>query len=330
MKRAHLLSFSAATSSLIGCVVIVCLAAKLLVHALPDLQSGPQSAQEKSEAPPAPDGMQPAAGRETPAEADLPPEVRAWKLLDRGLHNVSSNRRAEAVRVLSLLRGEPAALTLATHALSDNNASVRAAGAVTLGELHNAASLPVLKAALKDKDASVVIAAANALAKFKDPAAYEIFYAVLTGNMKGGKGLIASQMDQLKDPKQMALLGVQEGVGFIPFGGIGFDTYRAIHKDDGAPVRAAAANSLAVDHDAATEDALVEHAVADKSELVRVAALTSLSRRENPTVIDRISAALSDDHSSVRYTAAATILHLNDVANAKHPRVKKTTKPPHS
>ncbi len=320
MKSTRLLSYAMA-NSLMACLLIA------LPFQATSPQSQPTPAQEQPQTPPgAGKTAKPAGPENPPPDTGLSPEVRAWKVLDHGLHNESSARRAEAVRVLSLLRGEQRALTLATHGLSDNNASVRGAGAVTLGELHDASSLPVLKATLKDKDASVVIAAANALAKFKDPAAYEIFYAVLTGNMKGGKGLIASQMDQLKDPKQMALLGVEEGVGFIPFGGIGFDTYRAIHKDDGAPVRAAAATSLAFDHDAATEDALVQHAVADKSELVRVAALTALSRRDNPEVIDRISAALSDDHSAVKYTAAATILHLNDVATQKRPSAKKKPK----
>jgi len=135
--------------------------------------------------------------------------------------------------------------------------------------------------------------------------------------MKGGKGLIASQLDELKDTKQMALMGFQEGIGFIPYAGIGYDAYRAIKKDDGSPVRAAAARALIDDPDAISEDALVQAAVADKSELVRNAALTAIARRGNAKLIERLAPALSDEKESVRYTAAAAIVHLGGLARKR-------------
>jgi HEAT repeat protein len=61
------------------------------------------------------------------------------------------------------------------------------------------------------------------------------------------------------------------------------------------------------------EDALIQ-AAGDKHLLVRTAALDALARRGNPAVIDRIEPAMSDDKDAVKYTAAAAILHLNDVA----------------
>lgn len=248
-----------------------------------------------------------------------PPPDRAWVLLSSGLTEHSTSKRATAVRVLSLLQGEARAVRLGIAALDDDKTEVRIAAAFALGELHDKSSIPPLHKALKDKEPSVIIAAANALLKFKDPAAYKIFYAVVTGEMKGGKGLIASQLDELKDSKQMALMGFEEGIGFIPYAGIGFDAYRAIKKDDSSPTRAAAARALANDPDPITEDALVQTAVTDKSELVRNAALTSLAHRGNPGVIDRLASALSDDKESVKYTTAATILHLNDIAQKRSP-----------
>jgi HEAT repeat protein len=248
---------------------------------------------------------------------NAPPPDRAWILLSAGLTENSTSKRATAVRVLSLLQGEARAVRLAIAALDDDKTEVRIAAAFALGELHDKSSIPPLHKALKDKEPSVIIAAANALLKFKDPAAYKIFYAVVTGEMKGGKGLIASQLDELKDSKQMALMGFEEGIGFIPYAGIGFDAYRAIKKDDSSPTRAAAARALANDPDPITEDALVQTAVTDKSELVRDAALTSLAHRGNPDVIDRLASALSDDKESVKYTTAATILHLDDIAQKR-------------
>jgi HEAT repeat protein len=257
------------------------------------------------------------AGQPSTAEAKSPAPDRAWNMLVAGLNDDSASKRSTAVRVLSLLSGDPRALKFALPALADDKPSVRAAAAFSLGELHVKSSVPALEKALSDKDISVILAAANALVKFKDPAAYKIFYAVLTGEMKGGKGLIASQLDELKDTKQMALMGFQEGIGFIPYAGIGYDAYRAIKKDDGSPVRAAAARALIDDPDAITEDALVQATIADKSELVRNAALTAVARRGNSKLIERLAPALSDEKESVRYTAAAAIVHLDYLAR-KH------------
>jgi HEAT repeat protein len=251
---------------------------------------------------------------------NLPVPDRAWNLLDAGLQEQSTFKRTIAVRVLSLMPGEDRSLRLSLHALKDNKSQVRAAAAYALGELHDKSAITPLEKTLADKDTSVVIASANALLKFKDPAAYKIFYAVLTGDMKGGKGLIASQLDQLKNAKQMALMGFQEGIGFIPYAGMGYDAYRAIRKDDSSPVRSTAARALLDDPDPVTEDALVQAAVADKSEIVRNAALSTLAKRGDPKIIERLAVALNDDKDSVRYSAAATILHLADVEEkAKQP-----------
>ena len=120
----------------------------------------------------------------------------------------------------------------------------------------------------------------------------------------------------------MALLGFQEGIGFVPFAGMGYTAIRTIVKDDSSPVRAAAAKVLADDPDSATEDALVKAATDEKHELVRIACLDALARRGNPAVIDRIAPALSDDKDSVQYTAAAAIVHLNDIAERRKARKK--------
>jgi len=273
-----------------------------------------------------PDQANPAGSPTNLADNSSPPE-RAWVLLSSGLTEAGTAKRATAVRVLSLLDGESRAVRLATAALDDDKRDVRTAAAYALGELHNKSSIQPLHKALKDKEPSVIIAAANALLKFKDPAAYKIFYAVMTGEMKGGKGLIASQLDELKDTKQMALMGFEEGIGFIPYAGIGFDAYRAIKKDDSSPTRAAAARALATDPDSVTEDALIQSAVSDKSELVRNAALTSLAHRGDPKIIDRLVPALSDEKDSVKYTTAATILHLNDIGQKRSTKTAGRAKP---
>jgi len=259
-----------------------------------------------------------------PAETVSKPTVRdqAWALLLTGIKENSTDKRAAAVRVLSLLTGETKCVRLATEALSDNKPEIRVAAAMALGELRAKSAIPKLEQALSDKEPLVTLAAAHSLLTMKDALAYEVYYEILTGERRSSKGLVAEQLDTLRDPKKMALLGIQEGIGFVPFAGIGYTAYRTIVKDDGSPVRAAAAKVLIEDHDTAVEDAMIRAATADKNHLVRAAALDALARRGNPAVIDRITAAMLDDKDIVKYTAAAAILHLSDVA-ARRKRARK-------
>jgi len=138
------------------------------------------------------------------------------------------------------------------------------------------------------------------------------------GDKKASAGLMESQLNRIKDPKQLAEMGISQGVGFVPFGGMGYEAYRQIRKHDSSPVRAAAARFLANDPDAMSEDALIQTAVADKEEEVRLAALDALAQRGDPRCIERLMRNLDDSKSSVRYRTAAVILHLSDIA--KKPR----------
>jgi HEAT repeat protein len=252
-----------------------------------------------------------AADSKTAALSEADMKDQAWELLLKGTQEHSPENRAIAVRVLSFLKGEARAVALAIRGLDDPKPQVRMAAAFALGELHATTAIPKLEAAaFSDKEPQVVLAAAHSLVTLKDSRGYEVYYEILTGERKGGKGLVAGQLETLKDPKKMALLGFQEGIGFVPFAGIGYSAIKAIIKDDSSPVRAAAAKVLAEDHDRVTEDALVQAATQDKSALVRTAALDALSHRDDPTVIGRIAPAMSDDKDSVKYTAAAAILHL--------------------
>ncbi len=241
---------------------------------------------------------------------------KAWDLLRSGTKEKGADHRASAVRALSLLRGEKRAVALATLALSDPNAEVRTAAATALGELHATSAIPSLKEALADRELTVVLAAAHSLLSLKETSPYDVYYAILTGDRKGG-GMISGQVAILKDPKKMALLGLREGIGYIPFGDIGYTAVRTVTKDSSAPVRASAAKVLADDPDPVTQNMLAQEAVADKSELVRIAALEAVAKRGDPSAIEKIADALNDPKYGVRYAAAAAILHLDDVSRRK-------------
>jgi HEAT repeat protein len=179
-----------------------------------------------------------------------------------------------------------------------------------------------LKEALDDNDPAVALAAAHALDEMHDDSAYEVYYEVLTGQRKAGKGLVASQTAILKDPKKMALLGFEQGIGFVPFADIGWIAFRTMTKDDTSPVRAAAAKVLAKDPDPAVTKALADTAN-DKSWLVRAAALEALAKRGDPSVLDAVALHMSDKREAVRYTAAATVLRLTTIKESNAAMKKK-------
>ena len=255
--------------------------------------------------------------------AQAPPQ-RAWNILRAGLNEKSAGKRVQAVRALRLLPGNPEATEMAERALQDRKHEVRAAAATALGLMGSKGSIPELKKALTDKDPSVVLTAAHALQVLNDPAGYEVYYEVLTGERKSANGLVAQEMDTMQDPKKMAELGIEEGIGFIPFGGIGYSAAKAIAKDGTSPMRAEAARILVNDPDPRISQALVR-AVSDKSWIVRASALLAIAKREDPEFLNAIVPAMSDKNGVVRSTAAAAVIRLTAVAE-RNKDAKRTSK----
>jgi hypothetical protein len=252
-----------------------------------------------------------AAGPKVTAVPKVPrtPKEEAWQILDTACTGNKTSDRATAIRVLGLMPNNAKARKLAEKALRDDKPEVRSAAAAALGDMKSRTSIRKLRAALDDNDPSVALAAAHSLELMHDDSAYEVYYEVLTGQRKASRGLIASQTSILRDPKKAAQLGFEEGIGFVPFAGMGWGAIKAITKDDSSPVRAAAAKVLAKDPDPATTKALAD-AVGDKSWLVRAAALEALAKRGDPSVLDTVQLYVSDEKDAVKYTAAAAVLRL--------------------
>jgi HEAT repeat protein len=238
---------------------------------------------------------------------------RSWSILEGGVGDKNTDTRVNAVRALGLITSDGKARQMAEKALSDPKPEVQAAGAEALGQMGAKSSAPKLIAALKTQDTAVVFAAASALYNLGDPAAYEIYYAVLTGERKSerksGRGLIESQMKMIKDPKAMAQIGLEAGLGFIPLAGLGYPVVMAATKDDTSPVRAAAAQKLIRDSDPKTAAALMENA-SDENWLVRAAIVDAIAKRGAPALASALWPLLDDGNDTVRFTAAAAILRL--------------------
>jgi HEAT repeat protein len=246
---------------------------------------------------------------------------KAWGILRDGIKDKSVDKRTQAVRALGLLAGNVEAENFAIEALKDTNASVRSAAAAALGSMHAERAKLELEGALEDSEPAVVLEAANSLLHIHDSLGYDIYFAVLTGERRAEKGLIKGQLDTLKNKKQMAKLGFEEGIGFIPFAGAAYEGFKTVAKDDSSPLRAAAAKQLAHDPDPATAKALVA-ATTDKKWKVRAAALEAIAQRNDPSLLLEVAPALDDEKDLVRYTAAACVAHLSEL-----PAKNGSTKP---
>ncbi len=106
------------------------------------------------------------------------------------------------------------------------------------------------------------------------------------------------------------LLAQGEGIGFIPFAGLGYGVFNRLRRDDASPVRAGAATKLAEDPDPKTAEAL-RRSANDESWLVRTAVVSAIAMRDDPTFLDVIVPLMDDDNRVVRYTAAATTIRLS-------------------
>ena len=251
------------------------------------------------------------------------PTHRAWDMLQTAAFSKRTVDRTNGIRALGLLRNNSHARELAESALKDPVPEVRVAAVTALGQMHSTESIPKLQAALSDKKVAVVMAAAHALRQLHDDkSAYAVYYDLLMGERKSGDGLIAQQLDTLRNPKELAKIGISEGVGYIPFAGIGWDAYRTMHKKDPNPVRAVAASFLANDPDPASGKALVK-ATNDKDWIVRAAAVEAIAQRGDASLLPKVEEKFSDKQPKVRYSAAAAVIHLSAI---EHPRTAKASR----
>jgi HEAT repeat protein len=235
---------------------------------------------------------------------------RAWFILQEAAADKSVDKRSEVAHAVGLLHKNARAQQMLEKSLVDSNARVRVASAKALGEMGALSSRAKLLRALNDPEVEVVVAAANSLYLLKDPAAYEVYYALLTGERKSSAGLLHSQLKILKDKRSVEKLAFETGIGFVPFGGMGYEAWKRVTKDDASPVRAAAAERLAKDPDPKSGRALAS-ACSDNKSSVRAAAVEAIIQRGDPALLDSVIPLLSDGNDAVRYDAAAAVVRLN-------------------
>jgi len=254
----------------------------------------------------------------SPMTAQTPLE-QAWSIVQAGAADKSSEQRIATMRVLQLIPDDVKAAGIVEQALKDHDPEVRGAAALSLGAMKSKSAIPQLLAMKKDPEGAVVMAAARSLIELGDEKGYEAYYAILTGQRKSGDSLIGGEEKELnqllKSPKQMEAMAFDQGIGFVPFGGIGFQAYKTIHESESKEpiVKATAIKILANDPDPLSEKALVA-AIADTHWLVRAAAYDALARRGHSAVLPNLSSGLTDEKDEVKLTAAAAVIHLSGIS----------------
>jgi len=254
-----------------------------------------------------------------PLRAQAPTGI-AWDILEKGHTSRHAKERIIAVRALGQLPGNSRAVELAEELIVDREPDVRAASALTLGQLNAMRSIPLLREALKDKNIHVDFAASNALLSLGDSSGYAIYYEVLIGKRKSGEGPVEEQKRLIKDPKAMTLMMLGTAAGFASYAGYGWAMFQVISKDYAGPVRVEAVQKLAKDADAQTEAALIK-AASNKNWKLRVAALEALAQRGDPRLADTLASHLSDKNQAVRSAAAAGFIRLS---GAKEPEIRQS------
>jgi HEAT repeat protein len=251
------------------------------------------------------------------ASASEAPAERAWLVLQEGLTSKRAARRTNAVHTLRILVHNSRAQDLVEQALDNPNPKVRAAAARALGPMEAVSLQPKLKGLLNDKEPFVVLAAAGSLFLLGDRReVYDIDYEVLNGERKSADGFVASQLSELRDPKAVAAMGLETGIGFMPFGGEAYEVYKRVRKDDVTPVRVAAAKELIADRDPKVDAALTK-ACSDNKWSVRAAAVYAIAKRDNPSLLNVITRAMDDKNEIVRFEAAAAVLRLSQRTEAQ-------------
>jgi HEAT repeat protein len=249
------------------------------------------------------------------SQGTRPLEQQAREIIEAAMKDHNPDTRKLAATALGLGGPRQPFLSLLEKMLNDKDVEVRLAAITSLADWKTRDTVSALKKALNDEVPEVSFAAAKALYGVHDPAGKHALLAILSGETKVASGFLTKQkrdaLRMLHTPKTTAMLGVKEGIGFVPVPGLGegMASLHGLLSDPGVSGRAMAALLIGKERDAATLFALRE-ALMDKDWSVRAAAIHSLALRNDPAVERDLTPLLDDKHEGVRLRAAAACLRL--------------------
>jgi HEAT repeat protein len=255
-------------------------------------------------------------------EPDQNASRQAWQTLSESLGSDSAHRREALAAIGTISEHDGQAVKTASEALQDKNPLVRQAAALSLGSMKATEAVPALEQALDDSG-EVAFAAAKALTEIGNPAGRDLLITVLAGERKDIRPGAMTQAlregkSKLHHPGGLVLTGAQDATGAM-FGPVSF-VFPAVKdavdlKGKGAPGRAAAAAYLARDPEPYAVT-LLEWALRDENQFVRLEAARGLGQRGNTESVTVLEPLLKDDHNYVRDMAAASIIRIVDRGGA--------------
>jgi HEAT repeat protein len=247
-----------------------------------------------------------------------PTTERARDILQSAMTDHNPDTRKLAATALGLGGPRQPFLGELEGMLEDRDVEVRVAAITSLADWKSRDAVPVLRKGLDDSVPEVSFAAAKALYALHDPAGKTALLAILSGESKVSSGFLTKQrrdaLRMLHTPRTTLMLGVKQGLGFVPVPGLGegMASLQGLLSDPSVSGRAMTALLLGKEKDSDTMFALRE-ALTDKDWSVRAAAIHSLALRNDPAVVPDLVPLLDDKHPGVRLRAASACLRLEDI-----------------
>jgi HEAT repeat protein len=293
-------------------VAMVALALPVMGQTAPDKQGATDkaAAARQDTSPPdetnAPDVTLPATS--TPEERNR----RAWAILTDAAGDIKHTQtRLQALAALGLLRS-PRSSKMIADAMLDPDVDIRTAAALAAGETKDRNLTTNLRNLLDDKEPQVDFVAAMTLWKMNDKSGEDVLMSVVAGDRSTNPTLMHGTEHKinkdLHDPAMLAKMGAMQGAIMLlgPFG-YGITAFQFIHQGGGDLARASAIEQLSQEKIEPVHKEVLD-ALADKDQVVRVAALKGLMDYHDSATSLAIYKLFADTKYPVRLTAAAAYL----------------------
>ena len=236
----------------------------------------------------------------------------AWTMLHNAMNDAKhSDLRVQGLAALGLMGSTPRSVALIEKATGDPDVDVRTASLLSAGQSRAPELSTALRRLLDDKQPQVAFTAALTLWKLNDESGEDILLAVAQGERSASAGLMDGAKHtiskDLHHPSTLAMIGVEQGAGFLGPFGIGVGAYEYLRKNGGNSARAQAIDALARERTEPIRRELVA-ALTDRDFAVRTAAAKGLAQFHDAEAELAMTKLFEDSKAPVRLTAAASYL----------------------
>ena len=220
-------------------------------------------------------------------------EIRYWARIKEGAESREGYERGAAIRAFGELQ-DKRALPILEETARDKQPSIRAAALVSLGKLALPESLPTIKAAVFDRIPAVRSVAALSLGYFEQHEVLPTLKRALVDANPGVKAAAVASLLKVGSPFTLVENGVHQ-----------------LLQDTNPAIRSGAAKALGNGKGPKVIGTLTI-ILNDPLPRPRIAAVRSLGRIQEHTLLPILKRTLRDSDAAVRVTAAAAIVMLLD------------------